>query len=99
MIGVVLTMFVMTATVNAKPPGVVFPGHYPDEFSGVGRIVRIADDRIVINDELFRLSPRITYHTLGQEYAFKTAFGPGMLVGYMTSSTGKEILSLYFIQK
>ena len=95
----VLTLLAMSATVDAKPPGVVFPGYYPEEFSGVGRIVRIAEDRIVINDELFHLSPRATYHTLDQEYAFKASFRSEMLVGFITSSSGKEIVSLWFIQK
>lgn len=98
MIGMALILFAISANVYAQPPGVVFPSYYPEDFSGVGRIGRMEAKKIVINDQLYYLSPRITYHTLNQEYAFKSAIKPGMLVGYVKSSVN-EIVSLYLIQK
>ena len=97
---IALTLMILaTSTVAfAQPPGVVFPGYYPEDFSGVGRIVRIEDKKIVINDQLYYLSPRVAYHTLSQEYAYKSAFKPGMLVGYVTGSVN-EIVSMYFLEK
>jgi hypothetical protein len=97
-VALALMILATSAAVFAQPPGVVFPGYYPEDFSGMGRIDRIEDKKIVINDQLYYLSPRIAYHTLNQEYAFKSAFKPGILVGYVTGSVN-EIVTLYFIQK
>ena len=91
-------MLAVFSIASARPPGVVFPDYYPDDFSGVGRIVRIDEKKVVINDELYYLSPRVSYHTLKQEYAFKTDIRPGMLVGYVKES-GNVIVSLWFIEK
>lgn len=88
----------MTTTVCAQPPGVVFPDYYPEKFSGIGRILSINEKTIVIDDQLYYLSPQISYHTLNQEYTFGSEIKPGMLVGYVTESVN-VIVSLYYIQK
>ena len=94
----VLLLFTIMASAHAKPPGVVFPDYYPEKFSGVGRVVSISGGKVVIYDQLYYLSPQIKYHTLNQEYAFKSAIKPGMLVGFVKGSVN-QIDSLYFIQK
>jgi hypothetical protein len=80
------------------PDGVTVPEYYPDKFSGQGRIVRLADQRIVIDDRLYTLSPRISFHTFHQEYTFRNDFKPGMLVGFVTGPKN-EIVSLWFLEK
>jgi hypothetical protein len=96
--GLAMTLFAIAPMTFAQPPGVVFPDYYPEEFSGVGRIVSIDGDKVVIDDQLYYLSQRVTYHTLIQEYAFKSVLKPGMLVGFVRGSVN-QIVSLYVIQE
>ena len=76
----------------------ILPEHYPKGFDGYGYINRLAADEAVIDEALFRLSPRITYTTLISIVAVSEDFVEGDLVGYITNSE-QEIVSLWLIEK
>ena len=78
-------------------PEWVMPEGYPEWFHGWGRIGYIGDDKIVINDFEFTLSPRVDYHTpTSPSYAYKDLFVPGVLAGFLFNSQN-EIISLWMI--
>lgn len=76
----------------------ILPEHYPKGFDGYGYINRLAADEAVIDEALFRLSPRVTYTTLISVMAVSQDFTEGDLVGYITNSE-QEIVSLWLIEK
>jgi hypothetical protein len=76
----------------------ILPEHYPKGFDGYGYINRLAADEAVIDEALFRLSPRVTYSTLISVMAVSQDFSEGDLVGYITDSE-KAIVSLWLIEK
>ncbi len=73
----------------------VYPG-YPKLFDMVGKIDRLADRQVVIDDSLYRFAPSITYHTSIQGYTFRSSFHVGDVVGCLTNSKG-EIKSMWLI--
>ena len=75
----------------------VFPEHYPNGFHGMGHILKITGDEIVVDDKVFALSSDVTYHTLDIENASSGFFQPGKRVGYVFDSEGK-IKSLWMIE-
>jgi hypothetical protein len=76
----------------------ILPENYPQGFDGYGYINRIAADEVVIDESLFRLSPRVTYTTLNSVMAQSEDFIEGDLVGYITNSE-QAIISLWLIEK
>lgn len=74
----------------------VLDGRNLKNFDGVGRIDRVKDDQIVINDSLHRLSRHVKYYRQGRKKVGKSFFRPGARVGYVTNGKG-EIISLYLI--
>ncbi len=79
-------------------PEMAFPEYYPYGFHGMGYILSIEQDQIVIDDSLYALSPDVTYHTLEIENASSAFFRPGKRVGYRFDSKGK-IKSLWMIEE
>jgi len=76
----------------------VLPKHYPDGFDGWGRIDRITEDTVVIDDTILKLYPYAKYCTPTTKYATSAYFSPGNLVGYVTNSEN-EIISLWLIKE
>lgn len=74
-----------------------FPDYYPKKFDGVGRIDRIGEEEIVIDDSSYRLSPYTHYGTFRSPNAFKHAFKIGNLVGF-TMDSQRQIGSLWMIK-
>jgi hypothetical protein len=91
-------LLIIAAAAGAGEIWTQYPEHYPREFTGKGRIARISDKVVVIDDRQYFLSRDIAYHTPGQEYALRDMFGPGVLVGYMTRNS-KIIVSMYYLEQ
>ena len=77
----------------------VLPKGYPDGFDGWGHINRIAiaDDEIVIDEMLFRLSAFITFHWPPGVSRSRSNFKEGSLIGFL-KNPGGEIVSLWLIR-
>jgi hypothetical protein len=78
--------------------GLALPEHYPDRFTGIGRIDRLAEEEIVIDDSLYTLAPYVTYHTPTAMNVSNIMFRAGNLVGFLTNSEG-QIISLWFLKQ
>ena len=74
------------------------PKHYPKRFSGTGHVDRISKDEIVIDDSLFRLSPRVTYSTPEKRHASKAYVKIGSHVGFVTGPDKHEIISIWLLK-
>jgi hypothetical protein len=74
----------------------VLPAHYPDGFHGWGRIDRLGADEIVIDDNLYPLSPSVTYNTASGSNVRASGFRIGDTVGYLEDANGL-IISLWRI--
>ncbi len=76
----------------------VLPKHYPNGFDGYGRIHRLAEDEVVIDDELMKLSPSVLYYTPTiTTFASASGFSVGDLVGYLMNPQD-EIVSLWLVK-
>ena len=73
----------------------VYPG-YPRLFDTVGRIDRLTDRKVVIDDSLHRISSSTTFHSQTQGDASRSRFHVGDVVGCLTNSKG-EIKSMWLI--
>ena len=78
--------------------GLVLPKHYPDRFTGIGRIDRLAEEEIVIDDSLYTLAPYVEYHTPTAMNVSNIIFRAGSLVGFITNSE-HQILSIWFLRQ
>jgi len=78
-------------------PEVVLPKHYPDGFDGLGRIERISETEVVIDDTLYRFAPRAEFSTPERSNVSLYTFKPGAKVGFMKSGK-KQIISLWLIE-
>ena len=78
--------------------GWILPKYYPANFSGHGCINRIEGEEVVINDRFYRLTSGTTYHTPKTQYASRSPFRKGVLVGFVQNS-GKKIESLWYIDR
>jgi hypothetical protein len=78
-------------------PEVVLPTHYPDGFDGLGRIDRISETEVVIDDGLFNFAPHAEFNTPERNNVSIYAFKPGAMVGFMKSGK-KQIVSLWLIE-
>ena len=74
----------------------VLPGHYPDGFNGWGRIDRLGADEIVIDDNLYPLSPSVKYNIATSSNVRASLFRVGDTVGYLEDVNGL-IISLWRI--
>jgi len=73
------------------------PKHYPDIFSGQGRIDRIEGDEIVINDTLYRLSSYVIFNTPYSMNVSRSRFREGQSV-YFILKEEKTIVSIWLIE-
>jgi hypothetical protein len=98
MVGTVIPCGFAHAQSRLVKPEMVFPEHYPYGFHGMGCILSIEQDQIVIDDKLYALSPDVAYHTLEIENASKAFFRAGQRVGYRIDLEG-NIESLWMIEE
>ena len=94
--GLVFMLFVVGVS-HGQQPARTYPDYYPDKFNTVGKIDRIADNEIVINDTLYRLSPNLTCYTPASMYASKALFSIGNRVGVEIDSKN-VVTSLYLLE-
>ena len=78
-------------------PELVLPSNYPEWFHGFGRIGLITEDRVVINDFNFRLSPYVKFHTPTEQNVSRAKFKPRMMVGFLFDVAG-EITSMWLLK-
>jgi hypothetical protein len=78
-------------------PEVVLPTHYPDGFHGWGRIDRISETEVVIDDALYKFAPHAEFNTPQRNNVSLYTFKPGAMVGFMMSGK-KQIISLWLIE-
>jgi hypothetical protein len=74
----------------------VLPNHYPNGFDGWGRIDRLADHEVVIDDTSHALSAAVIYNTPTSSHIPASWFHVGDLVGYLKNGNN-EIISLWRI--
>ena len=75
----------------------VLPKHYPDGFHGWGRIERISETEVVIDDALYKFAPHAEFNTPQRNNVSLYTFKPGAMVGFMKSGK-KQIISLWLIE-
>ena len=75
----------------------IYPDYYPEEFNAIGKIDRIAEKEIVIDDSLFKLSPNVTCYTPISKYVSKALFSVGNRVGVEINSN-HEVTSLWLLE-
>ena len=80
-----------------QAPARTYPDYYPDKFNAIGKIDRIAENEIVINDTLYRLSPDLICYTPTSMYASKALFSVGNRVGIEIDSKN-VVTSLYLLE-
>ncbi|MBW2065874.1 MAG: hypothetical protein JRJ03_13225 [Deltaproteobacteria bacterium] len=95
--GVILPTIPGHAQQRVKPE-VVLPDHYPDGFDGYGRIERLGEGEIVIDEELWKLAPDVEYYMPGSPNPSAIPLDEGDLVGYLINEEEK-IMSLWLIKK
>jgi hypothetical protein len=78
-------------------PEVVLPQHYPDGFDGLGRIDRISETEVVIDDGLYGFASHAAFHTPQRNNVSIYTFKPGAWVGFMKSGK-RHIISLWLIE-
>ena len=94
---VVIAIFISSTICLAQQGIEDLPDYYPESFSGDGCVDRITNNKIVIEDRLFKLSPEIAFHTLKVEYANRSRFRAGMRVGYIKNLLN-EIESIWYVR-
>jgi len=78
-------------------PEVVLPAHYPDGFDAMGRIERISETEVVIDDTLYQFAAHAEFNTPERNNVSLYTFKPGAMVGFMKSGK-KQIISLWLIE-
>ena len=78
-------------------PEVVLPKHYPDGFDGWGRIDRISETEVVIDDGLYKFAAHAEFHTPERQNVSLYSLKPGAMVGFMKSGR-RQITSLWLIE-
>ena len=99
-LGLTLCIFLMYGWVDpsaaSEPRGV--PDYYPETFDGIGRIDRLGDDQIVIDDGTKGLASGVTFATPSSHYAGRGLFRIGCTVGYLLDREG-NIQSLWLLKR
>ena len=78
-------------------PEVVLPKQYPDGFHGWGRIDRISETEVVIDDAFYKFAPHAEFNTPERSNVSLYTFKPGAMVGFMKSGK-RQIISLWLIE-
>jgi hypothetical protein len=98
-LGLILGIFLMYGWVGpasaSEHRGV--PEYYPEKFDGIGRIDRLGEDQIIIDDGTKRLASGVSFATPSSQYAGREPFRVGTTVGYVLNRSG-EIQSLWLLK-
>jgi len=73
------------------------PKFYPRGFDGYGKIERIDQERVVIDDTGWKFSQQIRFATPRDRHAGLSAFSAGDTVAYLLNEN-REIISLWYIE-
>ncbi len=73
------------------------PDFYPRGFDGYGKIEKIQNDGVVINDRALKFAPRIKYATPRNPNTGIYAFNVGDTVAYLLNED-QDIVSLWYIE-
>jgi len=73
------------------------PKFYPRGFDGYGKIERIGEEGVVIDDTAWKFSRQIRFMTPGDRHAGISAFSTGDTVAYLLNEK-REIISLCYIE-
>jgi hypothetical protein len=100
-----LALLFLSAAIPSEPghaqqrvkPEVVLPKHYPDGFDGLGRIERISETEVVIDEALYKFAPHAEFNTPQRNNVSLYTFTPGATVGFMKDGN-KRIISLWLIE-
>jgi hypothetical protein len=94
-----ITLFMGRMPADAKKPfdldSSLYRG-YPKRFDGWGKIHRIGPNEIVIDDAVYNITQRTTYHTPRLKNTTKSVFAVGQTVGFIRNLDG-DIESLWRI--
>lgn len=89
--------FIQTALSNAEEP--VHPG-YPFVFDVTGKLDRISETQLVIDDSLYKLSSSTTYHMPDTSFPKLSDFQEKDRVGVILKDDQSiEIISVWLIKK
>ncbi len=69
---------------------------YPLGFDGAGRLEKILNDSVLINDMRIKLSKTVTFNTQTAKDVSRASFFPGAFVGYLMNPEN-EIISLWLL--
>ncbi len=96
-IGIAFIIIALFTCVGYARERTDLPEHYPEEFDGWGRIDRISDEEIVIDDSLFRFSPYVIFNTPARMNVPRDRFRKGQSVYYILNEENK-IVSIWLIE-
>ena len=82
---------------KVKPEWRDMPDYYPDGFDGWGKIDRISDTEIVVDDRLLSFASFVKFSTPVIRDASIASFNKGEEVGYILNSD-KKLTSLWLIK-
>ena len=71
--------------------------HYPADFDGYGKIDRISNKVIVIDDTLYSFSPRVSFATPKFRHSRKTLFQPGQRIAFFLNDK-RQITSVWLLE-
>ena len=100
-----LALFFFSTALSSNPvhaqrrvkPELVLPQHYPDGFDAMGRIERISETEVVIDDTLYKFAAHAEFNTPERNNVSLYTFKPGAMVGFMKSGK-RQIISLWLIE-
>jgi len=79
----------------SEPRGV--PDYYPEKFDGIGRIDRLGDDHVVIDDGTKGLAAGVSFVTPSSQYARRESFQVGSFAGYLLDRD-RKVQSLWLLK-
>jgi hypothetical protein len=99
LIGLVLIFIVALAGVSygEEGEGDDLPQPYSEEYSSKGRIDRISDNEIVINDCLYKLTPSTIFKTTTMENAQRDSIKEGDFV-HFTIDENRKVKTIVLIE-
>ena len=94
----IIMAFPMEGTCQQKFKGEwTMPPDYPlNGFDGWGRIDRISDDALVMDDTVYKLAALVKFHTPNADDVPSSWFKNGDLAGFIKNNAG-EVISVWLI--
>ncbi|MFH2057813.1 MAG: hypothetical protein ABIJ59_02815 [Pseudomonadota bacterium] len=92
-----VVLIILTAVATAEKP--VHPG-YPYVFDMTGKLDRISDNKLVIDDVLCRLSSSTAFHAPDTIFTKASSFKKNDLIGVIFSDKQKrEVVSVWLLNR